>query len=517
MTRTAKLLLVPLFLLQVALFAFIALHRFVDGDEGFYLLASRLVLMHKKPYLDFFYEQAPLLPYVYAVWMKLFGVTWVSAKLLSALLTALLGTVLYQEICHQTRNVIAGLSAVVLFAASGLVFGFFPVVKTFSLAGLLLFAAYVLAGRVSQNLSSWQIAASGLLFGLSVDTRSYLVLVMPVLLWWIFRNSSAASRLATLLWFIGGFSIGIVPCLYFFLLSPDVFLFNNLGFHAIRSEGGGLVGMWPQKIVAFLQTFLGGPESNGLQTSILFFVSLGFASSFRKGAYPPWLAFQIAVVIGIASLVPTPVHPQYFCLCVPFLLVSAVCVVNDLVAELDSRRSKLAAVTACATVFAIYLAASIPDFRRYLVTGDEVAGVDLSPDKEDFRLQRIVEVSQAIDEVALPGESVAGWPGYIFQSKAIPFPGFEADFNLPMADKITAEQRVKYHMIDPAEIEADFASHKPRVVVLRDDSLAPVKGGKIWQQILAMEGAFKTTLRENGYRPVRSFGSTSIYVYSPES
>ena len=84
MTRTAKLLLVPILLLQVFFFTFIALHRFIDGDEGFYLLASRLVLMHKKPYLDFLFEQAPLLPYVYALWMKFAGVTWASAKLFSA-------------------------------------------------------------------------------------------------------------------------------------------------------------------------------------------------------------------------------------------------------------------------------------------------------------------------------------------------------------------------------------------------------------------------------------------------
>jgi hypothetical protein len=54
MTRTAKLLLVPVLLLAGALFYFIALHRFIDGDEGFYLLASRLVLMHKKAVSGFF-------------------------------------------------------------------------------------------------------------------------------------------------------------------------------------------------------------------------------------------------------------------------------------------------------------------------------------------------------------------------------------------------------------------------------------------------------------------------------
>ena len=143
MTRTAKLLLVPILLLQILFFVFMALHRFIDGDEGFYLLASKLVLMHKKPYLDFMYEQAPLLPYVYALWMKCFGISWNSVRIFSALLTTLLGTLLYEHVCRQTRNWLAGLSAVVLFASSALVFAWFPVVKTPSLAGLFLFAAYV--------------------------------------------------------------------------------------------------------------------------------------------------------------------------------------------------------------------------------------------------------------------------------------------------------------------------------------------------------------------------------------
>ena len=149
MTRTAKLLLVPLLLLQILFFAFIARHRFVDGDEGFYLLASRLVLMHKKPYLDLFYTQAPLLPYAYALWMKCFEISWASARTFSALLTTLLGVLLYEHVCQQTRHWLVGLTAVVMFASSTLVFAWFPVVKTFSLAGLFLFSAYVIVSRLS--------------------------------------------------------------------------------------------------------------------------------------------------------------------------------------------------------------------------------------------------------------------------------------------------------------------------------------------------------------------------------
>ncbi len=133
-------LLTSLFVIQFAFFTFIAWHRFVDGDEGFYLLASRLVLEHKRPYLDFFYTQAPLLPYVYGSWMHFAGVTWLSAKLFAALLTALLGSLLAAEVLHVTEKWLAAVVAVVLFATSTLIFAFYPVVKTYSLAALLLFS-----------------------------------------------------------------------------------------------------------------------------------------------------------------------------------------------------------------------------------------------------------------------------------------------------------------------------------------------------------------------------------------
>src|SRR5689334_11737193 len=102
--RRGMLLLVIVFASELFFFTAVAWHRFVDGDEGFYLLASRLVLEHKKPYVDFFYTQAPLLPYVYGIWDKLAGVTWTSAKLLSALLTAGLGTLVAQHIYNETRS-----------------------------------------------------------------------------------------------------------------------------------------------------------------------------------------------------------------------------------------------------------------------------------------------------------------------------------------------------------------------------------------------------------------------------
>ena len=510
MTRTAKLLLPPLFLLQILFFGFISTHRFLEGDEGFYLLASRLVLMHRKPYVDFFYTQAPLLPYVYALWMKCTTLSWISAKLFSALLTTLLGMLLYGHVCRLTRSWMAGLSAVVLFVPCTLVFAWFPVVKTYSLSELFLFSGYLIISRVSAASPRWIIPTAGLMLGLSVATRSYLVLLIPLFLWWILHNSDARFGLNSFLGFLGGFTVGIIPCLYLLLCSPDAFFFNNLGYHALRADAG-LIGMWQEKFVVILVSFLGELQGNGIQNSILVVVSLALIFSIRKRKYVPRFAFQVAVAIGFISLLPTPVFPQYFCLCIPFLIVSTVCVANDLIAELKSRQERLVAALSCVALLSIYVAASVPDLRKYLITGDGINAVEAAPDKGDWRLERVLEVSRAVELIAGPGETVASFsPGDIFQTRATPLPGLESDFGLPISTKLTSQQRTRYHILSPVEVEANFAAHRPRVVLLRNQILVSLtaEGDRKWDT----GENFRRFLRAQGYTLTRSIGGISIYV-----
>ena len=435
--------------------------------------------------------------------MKCLGVSWTSGRLLSSLLTAMLGTLLYGHVCQQTRSWLAGVAAALMFASCTLVFACFTVVTTFPLAELFLFSAYVVVSRPSAKSSPWLVAAGGLLLGLSVDTRSYLFLSIPLFLWWIFHTSDTGARLTSVLWFLGGFSIAMVPCLYFFISSPDAFLFNNLGYHAIRTNAG-LIGMWQEKLAVLLMFFLGGPEGNGIQNSILFFLSLGFVFSIGTRRYPPRFAFQIAIILGILSLLPTPAAPGYFSLCVPFLIVSAVCVANELFARLESEREKVVGVVACVALLAVYLSASASDFRKYLITGDGISGVRWARDKGDWRLKRVLEVSRAIDQIASSGEMVASfWPGYVFATKAGPYAGFENDYTLPVSEKLTPEQRARYHILSPAEIDSTFAAHVPCVVVLGNENhqLEQVMGDRV-----------KSSLLAHGYTLARSIGDTSIYV-----
>jgi 4-amino-4-deoxy-L-arabinose transferase-like glycosyltransferase len=494
-----------MFCLQAVLFIFVANHRFIDGDEGYFLLAARLVLLHKKPYIDFFFQQTPLLPYVYALWLKCFGVTWTSARILPALLSALLGTILYRHICGEMKSWAAGIAGVFLYCTSTLIFAWLPIAKPYSLAGLFIFSAYVTISALKpERHSPWMLSLAGLLLGLAGDTRSYVAITIPLFLVWIYRNSELSLRRNSIFYFIGGFLGSLIPCFYFFLSSPKTFVFDNLGYHAIRTDAG-LVGNWGQKLVIVLMSFLGGPEGNGLQNSLLLVVSLGFVFSIHKSGWAPKLALQLAMALGLISLLPTPVLPQYFCFCIPFLIVSSICVATEVVRNLESPQQSLLAAGGCVLLLAIYAAVAPPDFRKYLVTGDGIPAVRGAFDREDWRLSKILEVSEAIDKLAAPNEAVASfWPGYLFQTQARPFPGLETDCGLAIAGKLTPEEMAQYHIVSWSQMGSTFASHSPRIVVVPNHQR--YLGGEV------VGDRAKTSLLASDYSLATIIGDTSIYI-----
>lgn len=510
MNRAYKLLFVPVFAFLLCFFVYASRHRFIDADEGFYVLASRLVLQHKVPYVDFFYQQAPLLPYAYGLWIKLFGISWFSARSFSAVLSTILGLLIYEHVCHETRQWVAGLTAVVLYVSSTLIFAWFPLVKTFSLAALFLFGAYVIVTRLLPASSPWLVASAGLLFGLSVNTRSYIVGCAPLFVWWVFRSSEPRSRIARMLWFLGGFTVGIGPSLYLFAASPDRFLFNNLGYHAIRTDAG-LIGSWEAKMLT-ARRLLSGPYDNGVQFSLLLAVAFAAILLLRTRRGSVVLAILIAIVLAFISFLPAPSLVQYFSLCVPFLIVADVCAASDYVASLRGMWPKRIAVLAGVALLAVFVVSSPPTFRRYLVTGDHVIGLSGIQDAHNWTLEEVSAVSEAIDQVASPNEQIAGiWPGYIFASKTDPYPGFENEFGRTISRKLTVEQMAKYHIMAESDMTTYFAAHTPRIVVLGNRTFMD----RDIRDVCDNPGEVcdcKRMLLSNGYTVVRTIGDASVFL-----
>jgi len=187
----------------------------------------------------------------------------------------------------------------------------------------------------------------------------------------------------------------------------------------------------------------------------------------------------------------------------PFLIVSAVCSVTDFFGSVQSSsRRRLAALT-CAALVVGYLVLGAAGFRDYLFTGD-VIGIKGPADAPNWTLERVREVSKAIDQVAAPGEAIASfWPGYIFESKATPYPGFENNFGSSVSWELTPQERTKYHLISQEDLEAGFAAHVPRIVVAGNDLLRNHPTSSALQ---------RSVLQSNEYVLTRTIGDAAIYV-----
>ena len=95
------------------------------------------------------------------------------------------------------------------------------------------------------------------------------------------------------------------------------------------------------------------------------------------------------------------------------------------------------------------------------------------------------------------------WPGYLFQTHAVPLPSLESDFSLPIAAKVSPERRRRYHLLTTAELDEEIASHRTQIIVLGNEN-------RLMQEVA--KGSVTSTLRSNGYKMVQSIGDTRIYM-----
>ena len=485
--------------LLVAAFVPVAMTRMVDSDEGAFLIAAKLVADGKLPYQDFTYPQLPLLPYVYATWMKLFGASWYGTRFFAALLGITLGAAIYWQMVRLTARAPLALLVTGLFAASGLALSWYPTVKTLGLAALLLFLAY--------SIIDWERARAkyllcGLFLGLAVDTRIYAIVIVLPLAVEIVRREPGRNAMRQIGWMVAGLAVALAPNLYFFLIDPDTFLFNILGIHMIRSGGAGAVGdLWQKASTALLLLTVQGSEGGtSLQFTILLLLNLAFLVSrfvFRERVPIP---VSIAFLLILVSLLPTPTYTQYMCLPLPFMIVNVGLLIAGLERELTASgaateaRRRLGHILTVLVV--LYVAAAPADLYRFIV------GWDAPPlhHVDDWKLPTISRVARAIDEELPPDNPtvITWWPGYVIESRGVMLPGMENHTNLWYSAALTAEGIGHYRSISAQDLIWNIRHHTARVAVL---GIYLFDAKPFWRRVLV----------DSGYVMVRRIGDTEIY------
>ena len=212
---------------------FISLNRLIARDEGFYIIASELLLKGKTLYKDFFFPQMPFTALFYSLCFKIFGISWGVARLASGLMYFLTGSFLFLYI-RKNYNFGLALFSLIFFALHPMGFAWQSVIKSYTFVNFFLIIIFILINSyLSKNKDNKNIIFFiGIIYGLLGLTRLHFLSLLPLILFHIYIKQGKIN-FKDLLFFIIGSVISLSPSVYYFVLSPNDFIFNNLGYHLV--------------------------------------------------------------------------------------------------------------------------------------------------------------------------------------------------------------------------------------------------------------------------------------------
>lgn len=224
----------------------------LNQDEGWYLYAANLVSEGRVPYADFAYTQGPVMPYVYALFVKIwakFGLlgarlltlTFGSLGILFAVLTA-------RRFADSERKDSASLLVFLVLAVNLYHLYFLAIPKTYALSSLFILIGFYVFSFARHY---WLV---GVLFALAAGTRLSLGILLPVMGVYLYlkRDTKAFASFV----FGGGISLLLIY-VPFLLLYGDAFS-NLVLFHTSRQSMGllGKVGAISRLVRYYLPVFV---------------------------------------------------------------------------------------------------------------------------------------------------------------------------------------------------------------------------------------------------------------------
>ena len=301
--------------------------RAFSWDEGYHLLAAKLVKDGKRLYLDFCFPQPPLNTYWNAGWMRIFGESWRAIHAIAALLCC--GAAWLAAGFARTRfpeKAWRGVVAMAVLLATGLnvlIVQFGAIGQAYALTLVLIVAAFRLAVKAVERERGGFAALTGLAAGCGASATLLSAPVGIVLLVWLVVYNQTGSRWTKAAALIAGEAAAFLPLLWLFVQDPRRVWFNvveyELLFRQVEWEGAYAhdAKIW----LAWLDS------SHGLVLGLLALGGLLFVK--YRSQWPRerraefylcgWLAGVLMLHISNAH----PTFPQYYMLAVPFLAILA--------------------------------------------------------------------------------------------------------------------------------------------------------------------------------------------------
>ena len=456
----------------------VARQRLIDGDEGYLLVAARLMAEGELPYRDFFLPQGPVVPAVFGAAFSIVGRSWQSSRTLAGILAVVMGWLVYRETLAVTRRRAAAVFATLLYAFSGLTIGWLTIVKGFGMAALWLLVGVWLVGaavrrpRAFCHHRTWAAAGAGVALGLAASTRGYAIVVMPVLALYLLRESgrsrASVRRLGA---YALGSVVGLLPLLASLAMAHEAFLFDTILFHGVREYGqDSFFGSAAAKLPLILKS-LGLKQRASIEDRqllgmlLLATTAILLRARVRRGAGSA--AAWVWPALFVASLLPNPFHPQYFSLLVPFLAIGGGQLFAVLLDGWQRWWPRLfrVAVPAAAFAYVVYQV-TIGWLERdcFLHSAKRVPGVMELERVPRWRIETVEAVAEEIDRFGLP-VGASWWPGYFVSSRTSITRALANDFGFRAAAVLFPEKRRRLHVASHQDLGDMIRRGQPRLFV----------------------------------------------------
>jgi hypothetical protein len=296
-------------------------------DEGFHLIAAKLISAGKSPYIDFCFPQTPLNAYWNALLIHFFGEHWQMPHLFAALFVigsaVIAAEFMLSHFPVRDWRWACAACAAVCIGLHKIVVQFGPVGQAYGICLLLGTAAFRVAVATVSRAWSWLAFMAGLLAGASAASSLLSAPVAPVLLLWLFLYNRAGNRLAKCVAFLAGTIVPFAPVLWLFTKSPATVIFNILQYQTLyrRTDWAGatihdvgVLSAWSESVQALLVALL------AIAGGYFVWKASGWESSERAEFYlAGWLALGLGLFIATAH----PTFERYFILMVPFVSILA--------------------------------------------------------------------------------------------------------------------------------------------------------------------------------------------------
>ncbi len=455
--RSETLIATALISLHALALVYLAVFRYVDRDEGFYLSAASSLAHGRILYTDFFFPQMPFLPYVLSFVSGHGFSTLLYSRLLCLVPAALTPVILVLILRELTAARATRLFVLFLYCLSGLVLVWHAVAKTYGWTDFFLLGLFLALLKAAVSRKVWWWALAGATFALAVNFRSVLVITaIPIA--YALESGPREGRWKAVAFILLPAVIVSLPSILLLVNDPARFYFNNLGFHFVRNPGVDFGASLIERIGAVTK-FLLNPQI------WIVFVGLVVAWKSRRGAQTPketdaspfWLAALFAGVIAFVYLFPSPVHVQYFEQALAFALIAAV---PGFDCFFESPRGTLFGVTRQKVVKAfgvLYLLALLPFVVIYL-------GVIRANDRP-YSIKNLRALSEFVQTYPDRGPVLAEWAGVPVLSDRTGVPGFEYigfQYSMPL----TWDRMRAYHLPVNADLDSLLREENPALYVV---------------------------------------------------